>query len=89
MKKICPICFKTFSCGYIQHLECCKRRKYYPDFYLSEYDVYLDPKNDWLIQTDSEKIRRCCKQNNIRVFILKENQLEWNKIKNIIQTDGL
>lgn len=61
------------------------KRKYYPDFYLPSFNVYLDPKNDYLIKTDSEKIRRCCKQNNIKVFILKESQLDWKTIKIIIQ----
>jgi len=29
---------------------------YYPDFYLPEFDVYLDPKNPWCMKKDSEKM---------------------------------
>jgi hypothetical protein len=66
-----------------------KYRRYFPDFYLLDYDVYLDPKNDYLIQTDSDKIRRCRKQNNIKIFILTERQLYWKTIQKIILTDRL
>ena len=31
-------------------------RKYFPDFYLPEYDVYLDPKNPLLMETQKEKL---------------------------------
>ena len=62
---------------------------YTPDLYLPEYDVYLDPKNDFLINnvnprlgfSDSDKIKWVCEQNNIRVFILNKNQLTWKYIK--------
>ena len=33
-----------------------KRRHYYPDFYLPEYDIYLDPKNPWGMVNDEEKL---------------------------------
>jgi hypothetical protein len=29
--------------------------RYYPDFYLPEYDVYLDSKNDYLIEHKSSR----------------------------------
>ena len=35
-----------------------KRRHYTPDFYLPEYDVYLDPKNSYLIEIDSRNKMR-------------------------------
>lgn len=31
-------------------------RRYLPDFYLPAFDIYLDPKNDFLIEQDAEKI---------------------------------
>ena len=64
-------------------------RKYFPDFYLLDYNVYLDPKNDYLIKRDIEKIRRVCLYNNVKVFILNEDQLCWKKIRTIILTNGL
>lgn len=63
--------------------------RYYPDFYLPEYNVYLDPKNDYLINnkskrfgiTDVEKIDKVEKQNGIKIVILDKNNLTWQKIK--------
>lgn len=69
-----------------------KARNYTPDFYLLDFDVYLDPKNDFLINninphlgfSDKEKIRRCCIQNNIKVIILDKTQLNWNEIQKLL-----
>lgn len=33
-----------------------KKRKYFPDFYLPDYDIYLDPKNPYQIQLGKEKL---------------------------------
>ena len=65
-----------------------KQRSYTPDFYLPEYDVYLDPKNDYLIEninprlgfSDVEKIQLASKQNKVRIIILSEKELEWKII---------
>lgn len=65
------------------------KHRYYPDFYLPEYDVYLDPKNDYLINnktkkfgiTDVEKIAIVQQQNGIRIIILDKNNLTWESIK--------
>lgn len=65
---------------------------YTPDFYLTEYDVYLDPKNDYLIEnvnpwlgySDVEKIDLVQSQNNIKVIILNKDNLTWDKIKQLI-----
>jgi hypothetical protein len=54
--------------------------RYYPDFYLEDYDVYLDPKNDYLIKKDLDKIKRVCEQNNVRVIVLNKDLLSWNLI---------
>ena len=69
-----------------------KARTYTPDIYLIDYDVYLDPKNDFLIKnpnpklgfTDVEKIQRVMDQNNIRVIILNKLQLSWTTIKSLL-----
>lgn len=69
-----------------------KQRTYTPDFYLLDFNVYLDPKNDFLLNNDNprlgfsdqEKIQLVCKQNNIKVIILDKNNLNWNKIKMLI-----
>lgn len=64
------------------------KRRYYPDFYLPEYDLYLDPKNDYLIKTDIDKIISCSKENNIKIYILGENFLEYNSFKELVGDNG-
>lgn len=55
-----------------------KRRRYYPDFYLPAYNMYLDPKNKYLQQQDHYKISKVIELNaiNLKVgdmqFILDE-----------------
>lgn len=79
-----PKSFKYFYAG--------KNRTYTPDFYLPDYNIYLDPKNDFLINNinpgtgfnDIDKIKAVEEQNNIRVIILDKNQLKWEVIKTLI-----
>lgn len=69
-----------------------KEHKYYPDFYLPDYNIFLDPKNDFLIKnpnpyhgySDQEKIKWTEVYNNIKILILNKNQLNWNIIKELI-----
>lgn len=66
--------------------------RYYPDFYLDDYDVYVDTKNDYLINnvnphtglTDLEKIKLVEEQNSIRVIVLDKDHLSFEAIKNTI-----
>ena len=66
--------------------------KYTPDFYLPEYDVYLDPKNDFLIESinpalgykDVDKIKWVEDLHNIHVIILDKDHLTWNGIVELI-----
>jgi hypothetical protein len=61
-------------------------RRYVPDFYLPDYDVYLDPKNDFLIKKDQRKIALASLYNKVSIIILSKNELSWavvlEKIKN-------
>jgi hypothetical protein len=59
-------------------------KKYYPDFYLLDFDVYLDPKNDFLIKKDFEKIKQAELRNNIKVLVLTGHQLDWEIIKTLL-----
>jgi hypothetical protein len=59
--------------------------KYYPDFYLIDYDIYLDPKNDYLFIKDKGKIQAVSKQNNIRILMLTKENLDWISIKQLIE----
>ena len=65
-----------------------KKRRYYPDFYLPKYDLYLDPKNDYLIKTDISKIYKTSEENNIKIVIISEKYLTEDIIKNIVMDDG-
>lgn len=66
-----------------------KAHTYTPDLYLPEYDVYLDPKNDYLIENinpnlgykDTDKIKWVMEQNHIQVIVLNKTQLSWAAIQ--------
>ncbi len=69
-----------------------KTHRYYPDFYLPDYNIYLDPKNDFLINninpyhgySDTDKIKWTEEYNNVKILILNKNQLCWNIINKLI-----
>lgn len=61
-----------------------QNRRYYPDFYLPDYDVYLDPKNRYVKIKDERKLSLVVQQNDINLLILDENQLCWEIIKQLI-----
>lgn len=42
-----------------------RNRKYIPDFYLPEYDVYLDPKNPYKLKYDLPKLKYVIKEHKI------------------------
>ena len=59
-------------------------RKYYPDFYLIDFDVFLDPKNSYLQTKDLEKITQAQQRNDIKVIMLSESQLSWEVIQTLL-----
>ena len=54
-----------------------KRRSYYPDFYLIDYDVYLDPKNNYQRKKDSPKISAVLKEHDIQLKLLNKEECNW------------
>lgn len=70
----------------------CNLRYYYPDFYLEDYNVYLDPKNDYLLNnphsghnySDKDKIKWVEEQNNVKIIVLNEEQLNWDQVKKLL-----
>lgn len=72
-----------------------KSRTYTPDIYLPKFDVYLDPKNDFLINNvnpalgfkDSEKIRLASIQNNITIHILPIENITTEFISHLLGID--
>lgn len=67
---------------------------YFPDFYLNDYDIYLDPKNDFLLSdkykyhglTTKEKIDRVQKENDVIVLLLDKSKLTFDKIMECVNT---
>ncbi len=49
---------------------------YFPDFYLVDYDVYLDPKNEYCFKVQKEKIDYV-KAHYSNCFFLTKDQLTW------------
>ena len=62
-----------------------QKRRYFPDFYLPVFDVYLDPKNAYLIKKDRRKIQLVRKYNKVKVLVLSEKNLTWDKIQKVIK----
>ena len=60
-------------------------RKYYPDFYLVDYNIYLDPKNSYKAKQDAEKISTASAQNNAVIIVLLEEHLTKEFIASVIQ----
>ena len=69
-----------------------KIKRYFPDFFLPEYNVYLDPKNDFLINhinpetgyRDLDKILWAEEENSVRIMVLNKKQLNWEFIRNLL-----
>jgi len=55
-----------------------KMRLYYPDFYLPDYDLYLDPKNPYCMKKDEVKM-------NIISKIIKIEYGNVNKLENFLE----
>lgn len=60
-------------------------RNYFADFYLIDYGVYLDPKNNYKAKLDHEKICKVMEQNNVKVIVLLQEQLTKEFIASVIQ----
>lgn len=43
-------------------------RRYYPDFYLPDYNIYLDPKNKYLQEKDKFKLESVQKEQNVKIL---------------------
>lgn len=48
------------------------KHHYFPDFYLTKYDVYLDPKNDYCFKVQAEKILYIKEHYSNCIFMTKE-----------------
>jgi len=63
-----------------------KSHKYFPDFFLPDYDLYLDPKNPICISKQIEKLNIVSKKINL---IYGEKEMIFNYIKNMVGKSGV
>jgi hypothetical protein len=59
-------------------------RLYYPDFYLVDYGIFLDPKNSYKARLDEAKISKAAIQNNAIIHILTNEKLTKEYIASLI-----
>lgn len=60
-------------------------RNYFADFYLTDYDIWLDPKNDYKAKQDADKIRKVIEQNNVKLYVLLNAQLTEEYIASLVK----
>ena len=70
---------KWFRPSYLKYDD----KKYFPDFYLPNFDIYLDPKNNYKALQDEEKINKVIKENNVKVYVLTLDLLTEDNIKRL------
>lgn len=71
-----------------KHLKYKDGKKYFADFYLCDYDIYLDPKNSYKAKLDEEKITSVMLYNDIKLFVLTEEKLNREYILMLVRPNG-
>lgn len=66
-----------------------KSRRYYADFLLPLYQIYLDTKNEYLIPKDMPKIDAVRAQSNIKLYIIEDHQITRKYIQSLIELTGM
>ena len=60
-------------------------RNYFADFYLPDFEVYLDPKNAYKAKLDADKIALVIVENKVKLFVLLKEQITEEYIGLLIQ----
>lgn len=55
-----------------------KSRNYFPDFYLPDYDLYLDPKNSYCCEQQKEKLVAVSKLIKLEIITSKDDCKNWS-----------
>lgn len=55
----------------VKYLSETKTRRYFPDFFLPTYNVYIDTKNPWRVKEDMNKLMLVTQQNQIALVIIQ------------------
>lgn len=70
--------------------ECGESHNYFPDFYLPEFNLYLDPKNPQAIKSQQKKLKTLLTQyNNIIIIKTLEECKRFLPVAPILRTDSL
>lgn len=63
-------------------------RNYFADFFLVDFNIYLDPKNDYKAKLDKQKIESVIKENNVIVHILTKDMINEEYITMLVSPNG-
>lgn len=63
------------------------KHHYFPDFYLTKYNLYFDPKNDYCFKVQAEKISYI-KKHYLNCIFMTKDQLTWECIKKILESQS-
>lgn len=63
-------------------------KRYFPDFYLPDADIYLDPKNAYKAKLDEQKIQAVIDQNKVKVYVLLEHHLTAEYLTMLVSPNG-
>lgn len=61
-----------------------KHHNYFPDFYLEEYSIFLDPKNPYAYINQKEKIEALTRQHKNIIFLTKLEEIKEFDISNYL-----
>lgn len=61
-----------------------QQRKYYPDFYLKDYDIYVEIKGKRYVRPDDE-LRRACVGKPVFLIISNQFKQDFEKFKEFIK----
>ena len=64
------------------------KHHYYPDFYLVDYNIYLDPKNEYCFKVQSEKINYILSYYDNCIFLHKEQLTKENIFEILEEQQG-
>jgi hypothetical protein len=68
----------------LKYFDGTQHRHYLPDFHLTDFNVYLDTKNDFLIKKDALKIKLATEQNSVSVIVVDKNNLSWPAVNRML-----
>ena len=82
----CMLLLNEMNINWIRpkHIKYDNGRKYFPDFLLVDFQIYLDTKNPYIAKLDKEKIQKVIEQNNVKLYVLLKENITKEYITGII-----